>query len=480
MAQPRRQPHESTLTERPPSQHVGDLADGASAPALVLVWSEGEPGRVGQVLVLPLAVRVPVSIGRALDPGEDGALPLVFRRLRPHAAETTGPFGAARISRYQVRLLLGADESLHVEHTGRGALQVQGAPAQRATLRHGDVLWVVGRFMLLYSRRPVDWPRGDRFGAPFPFGAADGSGLVGESVAAWNLRRQVAFLAARGEHALVYGPSGSGKELVVRAIHAASSRGNLPLVARNAATIPESLIDAELFGNLKNYPNPGMADRVGLLGEADGSTLFLDEIGELSHTLQAHLLRVMDSGEYQRLGEAARRTTRARLIAATNRDPAVLKHDLLARFAHRLRVPGLGERPEDVPLIARHQLRQFAAEDPGLRRFFVGEEPRLSPQLAHALVRHAFTTHTRELSEILWRSIAGRRGATIELPPDFEPSAAPAPRESAESIDPKGLSREQIVAALTRHNGVRGLGRRELGLRSRDQLKRLLKKYDIA
>lgn len=97
-------------------------------------------------------------------------------------------------------------------------------------------------------------------------------------------------------------------------------------MARNAATLPEGLLDAELFGNIKNYPNPGTPERAGLVGEADGSTLFLDEIGEISQVAQAHLLRVLDDGEYHRLGEAKARKSHLRLISATNRLESVEKN----------------------------------------------------------------------------------------------------------------------------------------------------------
>ena len=139
---------------------------------------------------------------------------------------------------------------------------------------------------------------------------------------------------------LLLGESGTGKELAARAVHQLSQRGRQQFVARNAATLPAGLIDAELFGNAKNYPNPGMPERRGLIGEADGGSLFLDEIGELPVELQAHLLRVLDGdGEYQRLGEGVARRSNFRLIAATNRDPSTLKHDLAARFTARIELP---------------------------------------------------------------------------------------------------------------------------------------------
>src|SRR6185369_7117992 len=120
-------------------------------------------------------------------------------------------------------------------------------------------------------------------------------------------------------------------------------------------------VDAELFGNVKNYPNPGTPEREGLIGEADGSTLFLDEIGELPVHMQAHLLRVLDrGGEYQRLGDSRAQRADLRVVAATNRPLDALKHDFLARLTLRLEIPSLDERRDDIPLLARHLLRRAA------------------------------------------------------------------------------------------------------------------------
>jgi two-component system nitrogen regulation response regulator GlnG/two-component system response regulator HydG len=172
--------------------------------------------------------------------------------------------------------------------------------------------------------------------------------MIGESPAAWDLREQLAAGAVQGAHVLLLGESGAGKELAARALHALSARSAGPFVARNAATIPDSLVDAELFGTAKNYPNSGSPERVGLVGEADGGHLMLDEIGELSDVHQAHLLRLLDrGGEYHRLGESHTRLSDLRLIAATNRYPASLKHDLLARFALHLAWKGRGVASRD-------------------------------------------------------------------------------------------------------------------------------------
>ena len=177
----------------------------------------------------------------------------------------------------------------------------------------------------------------------------------------------MAFAAQAASHVLITGASGVGKELAARAVHALSARADGPWVSRNAATLPDGLADAEFFGNAANYPNPGMPERPGLVGEAAGGTLFLDEIGELSEPLQAKLLRVADAGEYQRLGEATPRHADFVLVGATNRDPSSLKHDLAARFPVRLHVPGLAERREDIPLIAEALLQRAVAKMPPWR-----------------------------------------------------------------------------------------------------------------
>lgn len=140
---------------------------------------------------------------------------------------------------------------------------------------------------------------------------------------------------------LITGESGTEKELAAGAIHARSRRGKNVLVAHNAATFPAGLIDAELFGNPKHYPNTGMPERPGLVGEADGGVLFLDEIGELPLEMRARLLRLLDAGgEYRRLGEAKGRRSDFRLVATTNRDASMLKHDLLSRLKVRVALPG--------------------------------------------------------------------------------------------------------------------------------------------
>jgi DNA-binding NtrC family response regulator len=266
-------------------------------------------------------------------------------------------------------------------------------------------------------------------------------------------------------------------------------------VARNAATLPPGLVDAELFGNLKNYPNPGMPERPGIVAQADGGTLFLDEIGELPWEAQAHLLRVLDAGgEYHRLGDAAPRRSDVRLVAATNRAPEELKHDLLARLTLRLTLPGLDARREDIPLLARHLLEKAAAESPEIAgRFFEPSgEPRVEPALVELLLRHAYAANVRELESLLWAALQGSPGDRVILTDELREEAAthagaepagpgsgigasaPATRPACREPTP-----DEIRESLRRNDGSVTKSARALGLPNRFVLYRLMKKLGI-
>ncbi len=195
---------------------------------------------------------------------------------------------------------------------------------------------------------------------------------------------------------------------------------------RNAGTLPESLLDAELFGNLKGYPNPGMPERAGLIGAAHAGSLFLDEIAELPTPLRRILLRVLDEGEYQRLGETTPRHSAFRLIAATNQPESALRADVHARFTFRIHAPDLAQRREDVMLIARFILKKMAADDAALaaRLFTELREPRLSASLLRHLANHPFSNNVRELRNLLWQAAITGDARTLELStPAIEKSA---------------------------------------------------------
>ena len=459
--------------------------DLAELSALVIVWSLEEPHRVGELGLLPDGGG-PQVIGRGKGGGADARGRMMFCRQRPAHLDPTGPLTSRRISRDQLEVT-PTGEGLEVKRIGRCPLLHNGTEVDRALVRVGDVIELRHQLVFFYERRRGVLPplRSHPAGRLHAFGDADAHGLVGESEAAWALRDELAFVAAREGHTLVLGPSGTGKELAARSIHGLSKRSGQRLISRNAATFPEGLIDAELFGNVRDYPNPGMRERRGLIGEADGATLFLDEIGELPATLQSHLLRVLDAGgEYQRLGEPRSRTADLRLVAATNRDPDALKHDLLARFKLRVGVPGLEARRSDIPLVIRHVLRAIASGDPKIgERFFDGwdghvGQPRVAPDLVSALIRHTYTHHVRELEALLWRAMAGSHRNFIALTDDVRAQlAVEAPAEAHR--DPTELTELEIRAALERHDGNQSRAYRELGLSSRHALYRLIKRYGI-
>lgn len=448
-------------------------------PHLVLAWSLDEPQRLGEVL----SVSRPMAIGRGGPLADDPVPRGVLHQMRPGRTIEGAPITSARIGRQQLVVEPRGEDAVHVRSIGPARVRVNTKQVTEATARAGDVVEIHNAAVFLVTSRPAQLPA---LSTPleFPYGAADPFGMIGESEIAWRLREAIAFAASTSRHVLILGESGAGKELAARAVHGLSSRRDRAFIARNAATMPDALIDAELFGNVKNYPNPGMADRPGLIGEADGSTLFLDEIGDLPERSQVHLLRVLDDdGEYHRLGEAQARRSSVRLVAATNRPLDALKHDFLARFTHRIVLPGLAERRDDVPLLLAAILRRMALENPQIAaRFFErrkGEiaEPRLAPDLVIRLLAHPFTHHVRELERLVWLALGTADADYIGLTPDVERELA----DSADSTsDASEVDRETLIKALAEHDRSPTKVAKALGLKNRYVLIRLLKKHGLS
>jgi DNA-binding NtrC family response regulator len=456
--------------------------------SLVIAWCAHDPSRVGEIAFLPGGSEKKVTLGRGDEAPDQN---LRFFRQRPSGLTLAAPLQSPGVSRRQ--LLIGAThEELRIELVGKCALEINGERCEVATVRPGDLVYLRHELLLVCVRRIARIPPLQYFPrtAVGQFGQADTSGILGESPAVWRLRERIAFAAIGGKHVLLTGESGTGKELAARAIHALSTRASSPLVARNAATLPAGLIDAELFGNARNYPNGGMPERPGLIGHADSGYLFLDEIGELPSELQAHLLRVLDrDGEYQRLGEAQSRRADFRLIGATNRDPGLLKHDLLARLTTRVDVPALDERREDIPLLANHLLLRAADTSPAVASRFIERTsdgqtyPRASPALIAYLLRRTFTTNTRELEAVLWQAMAESHANVVELPRSLPGTrrAATEASASAPSANAAVVSEptaDEIRVALARGGGLARVAR-SLGLSSRYVLYRLLDKHGI-
>lgn len=391
----------------------------------------------------------------------------------------------------------------------RRALLHNGVPVTDCAVAEGDTLLVEQTVGFLVEERLIALDPFPGFDAlpRFPFGAPDPFGMVGESPASWALRAALASAAAADEHVLLLGESGSGKEVAAALLHGLSSRRRGPLVARNAATMPESLLDAELFGSARDFPNRGSPERPGLVGEAHGGHLLLDEIGELPQGHQAHLLRVLDQhGEYHRLGEVRPRVSDFRLIAATNREVGALKHDFLARFPRQVRVPSLDERRSDVPLLIRALVARLARRTPErLRPYLDDDDPRrlhLEPRLLDALLRHSYRLHVRELHRLLELSLATSGPSCLELtpavveelaaaqgvpnppPPTRTPPPAPPPAPPPRSAHPPSAGPPRplvgdVEAALAETEGNVSHAALRLGI-SRFALIRLLRNYGLA
>lgn len=437
---------------------------------LTIVGAVHAPDRLGEVAMLPR------SGGEEWWIGRKGDAPWI--RQRPWGHEEAGPNPDPYMSRRQTRFWFEGNR-VHAENRGSLPLFLNGVPVQECTVQTGDLMEVGDRLMVLVSERPA---RLEGPNTGHAFGRADRDGWVGETPAAWATREEIDFLARRPLHVLILGESGVGKELAARALHAGSRRRNKPWVSRNAATITPSLADAELFGNLRAYPNPGMAERPGLIGSANGSTLFLDEFGELPDDVQARLLRVLDAGEYTRLGEAEARKSDFRLLAATNRDPSQLKHDVLARFPARLHLASLNDRREDIPLLVMHLLERIARDDPEATARFLSDDGKVQVSLRfmRQLLVHTYTTHVRELETLVWTSIRGSRSQFLEpLEPDDDAWTSPDPRVADGALDPSQLDPELIQQALDRHGGRQEPVWRELGLANRFVLARLVKKHNL-
>ncbi len=304
--------------------------------------------------------------------------------------------------------------------------------------------------------------------------------LVGQSVAVADLRADVRKVAAHPVHVLVQGESGVGKELVARALHEASPQHRGPFVAVNTGAIAPSLANSELFGHVRGAFTGAVGDHDGFFARADGGTLFLDEIGELGADVQALLLRVLELGEVQRLGDRKPRHVKVRVVAATDRPDLEerLRIPVLQRLSgYRIRVPALRERFEDLGLLLYHALhnefgRTGQVFPPDLRRR--SREPAVPPEVFERLVRHPFSGNVRELFNVARRlTIDGLDRSTSEILQSVEAALTPAadPAPATESAGPaKGyqppsdIDDQTLLAALHRNQWQMAPTARDLGI----------------
>ena len=305
------------------------------------------------------------------------------------------------------------------------------------------------------------------------------SDLLGTSAGAVALRDAISRAARAPFPVLIEGESGSGKELVARAIHRLGTRRDRRLCTINCAAITEDLLEAELFGHARGAFTGATAERAGLFEEADGGALFLDEVGELTPRAQAKLLRVLQDGEVRRVGENLPRRVDTRVIAATNRSlhdevcAGRFRADLRFRLdVIRISVPPLRERVTDIPALAAHFWADAAAR--------VGSRATLAPETLSALARYDWPGNVRELQNAMAAIAvqAPRRGrVTPALLPGALARAAVPPDATFEAAR-EDFERRFIRAALARAGGHRGRAARALGI-TRQGFAKMLRRLQI-
>jgi two-component system, NtrC family, response regulator PilR len=304
--------------------------------------------------------------------------------------------------------------------------------------------------------------------------------LVGAHGSMQEVFRIVHKVARSGSTVLIYGESGTGKELVARSIHVTSDRRDRPFVAINVSALPESILEAELFGYEKGAFTGADARKIGLVEQASGSTLFLDEVGELKRDLQVKLLRVLQEREVLRVGGTEAVPVDVRVVAATNRDlerevrEGRFREDLFYRLnVIPIALPPLRERRTDVPLLVEHFLAKHA--EPARARS-------IAPEALEALVAYSWPGNVRELESVIERTLLLADGDVVhlgDLPAAVRMRGAAASSLPvdipAEGLDLEALERHLILRALEKSEGNVTRAARLLGLSRRTLQYRLEK-----
>src|SRR5881296_1637426 len=307
--------------------------------------------------------------------------------------------------------------------------------------------------------------------------------LIAESPAMQPVLKLMERIGPSEANVLILGEHGTGKEVVARWLHAASGRAERPLVAVNLGGIPDGLFESELFGHVKGAFTDAKVDLVGRFELAEGGTLFLDEIANLPLPQQAKLLRVLETGEYERVGASRARRADVRVVAATNADIQAevksgrFREDLLFRLnTVEIRLPPLRERRADIPLLAAHFLRLYAARYHKPNAVF-------GPDAMELLLRHAWPGNVRELDHAIERAVllseggAGGAGGAIRAR-DFGLGGGGDGAGALDQMSLEEVERVLIQKALTRAGGNVSQAAESLGL-SRSALYRRLKRHGL-
>src|ERR1700722_11878629 len=308
--------------------------------------------------------------------------------------------------------------------------------------------------------------------------------VIGDSVPMKALRQQIAVTAPTNGRVLIYGESGVGKELVARALHAASLRSQGPFVEVNCAAIPEDLIESELFGHLKGSFSGAGEDKIGKFEKANGGTLFLDEIGDMSLRTQSKVLRVLEEQRFEPVGSSQSMTVDVRVLAATNKNleseisRGAFRQDLFYRLnVIPFLVPPLRERLRDIPTLATYFLNEFSVA--------YGKKIReLSDASVDVLLRYPWPGNVRELRNLVERLVIVCPQARIEphhLPPEIFRGAAESPQQPYATLHEarSAYEREFILRKLQEHSWNMTQTAAALGL-ERSHLYRKMKSLGIA
>jgi formate hydrogenlyase transcriptional activator len=313
--------------------------------------------------------------------------------------------------------------------------------------------------------------------------ATEFDGIVGSSPALRTVLDEVRIVAPTGSTVLIGGETGTGKELIARAIHVHSERSSRPFVKVNCAAIPAELLESELFGHERGSFTGAVAQRIGRFEAADGGTLFLDEIGEMPLHLQTKMLRVLQEQEFERVGGSRTIQVDVRIVAATNRDLKEMveenkfRADLYYRLAvFPMNVPPLRERREDIPLLTRYFVQKHAQR--------MGRNIESIPAHAmEALTYYDWPGNIRELQNVIERSVVLSNGPELHVAlPELDSKPAPVALHVRASNVTELSERVRILQVLKETKGMvggPGGAAARLGLK-RTTLQSRMRKYNIA
>jgi transcriptional regulator with GAF, ATPase, and Fis domain len=299
--------------------------------------------------------------------------------------------------------------------------------------------------------------------------------IVGGSGTLKRALAQVAEVAPTNATVLILGETGTGKELVARAIHRMSAREDRPFITLNCAAIPTGLLESELFGYERGAFTGALSQKIGRFERANGGTLFLDEVGDIPLDLQPKLLRALQERTFERLGGTRTIPIDVRLVAATNRNLTQMMKDGLFRsdLYYRLKVfpittPPLRERPEDIPLLAWHFTRKYALE-------MNKQVAMIPPDTMQALVNWSWPGNVRELENFMERSVILSQGPTLRAPlTELRADAAEPVRGTLAEME-----RQYIVRVLRETDGVVSAAATHLGM-PRTTLNAMMRKLAIS